>query len=435
MWLGVDYGTSRSKLVLTDYGSQEEDRSFPVRPSPKCGGDGDFLIPSTVVIDDGRIRFGFDAEAGVRDGNRVYRSLKMLCAYPDDFYGDLAELPFDGLDARDLATLYVGHLIQLGQETAVRYAKRFQAEPSFGVTLGAPMALLEDDDLQTMFVNVAREAFHLLGGADLLNGIAVEDAKSALASARKKLADSKSEQPRDWVRSEAEAALYWAYSSPDIEDGRYACVDVGAGTTSASWFHITEQRLGGLRVKNRLVFWGDACAPPGCDAIDEVLADHLGLPTKAEVREQESELIHVCWGSQVRTGIGDVLDRIAKVLEHASVEAFQKHRSDYAWNHIGRMFFLGGGSKIDSVRERVIEHRRVWLNESEPCADPGAPSDLVEENGAELQGDPTFLLVAYGLARRLADVPDTVGSGSVPTYQPPTQPVRPRPSSDDLYSD
>ena len=434
MWLGVDYGTSRSKLVLTDYGAQDQDVSFPVRPLRDHGGDGDYCIPSTVVIDGDFIRFGFHAEAHADDGGQVYRSLKMLCAYPDRFYGDQAELPFCGLYARDLATLYVGYLVQLGQESASRYASRLGAEPSFGVTMGAPMAHFEDDELCAMFVEVAREAFNLRSGIDLLNGVTVEDAKSALAAVRTELAGSDPVQPRDWVRSEAEAALFWAYTSPDIEDGRYACVDVGAGTTSASWFHITAERYENLLVKNRLAFWGNACAPPGCDAVDEVLAEDLNLPTKAEARGQENKLIKECSGRQFRTLIAQVLDRIANVLQCASIEAFKKDRSELKWSHTGRIFFVGGGSKIDLVRKRLISHRRAWLNETEPCADPGMPPDIVEENGDELESDHTFLLVAYGLARRLADVPPIIPASSIPSSEPHAHPIR-RPSWEEFYSD
>lgn len=434
MWIGVDYGTSRSKLVLTDYDAQDRNISFPVRPPQERGGDGGYCIPSTVTINGGFIRFGFDAEAQAGDGERVYRSLKMLCAYPDQFYGDRAELPFRGMNARDLATLYVGYLVQLGQDAAVRYSNRFQAEPSFGVTVGAPMAQLDDTELQATFVEIAREAFTLRNRVDLLNGVSVEVAKSTLATARNELAGSSLAEPRDWVRSEAEAALFWAYTSPDIREGRYACVDVGAGTTSASWFHITAVRSGELLVNNRLVFWGNACAPPGCDAIDKLLADYLEYPTIAEARGRENLLIEEQLNGQFENQYTQVLDQIAYVLQCASVDAFDKDRSELRWNRIGQMFFLGGGNKINSVRERLIDHRRVWLNEYEPHADPGAPPDLVEENGTEIEEDPVFLLVAYGLARRLGDVPDIISSSAVPVSTPYTR-TRRLPSSDELYSD
>ena len=206
LWLGVDYGTSMSKLVLTDYDAIDGAHSFPVRPTHHQGGDGGCRVPSTVSVESGILRFGFAAESqGGADG--VFRSLKMLCAYPDRFYGDHVPLPTE-LNARDLATLFVGHLVQLGQQAAIRYAADLGAEPTFGITLGVPMAELDDEELHRMFVSIAREAFHLKDRIDLLGSVTVTAAAAALAAVREALAGTEVAEPRDWVRSEAEAALF-----------------------------------------------------------------------------------------------------------------------------------------------------------------------------------------------------------------------------------
>lgn len=428
--LGVDYGTSRSKLVITDYGAIPRERSFVVRPPREFTAEGDFRIPSTVSVDQGTIHFGFAAEECADRADAVYRSLKMLCAYPDHFYGDHAEMP-PNLNARDLATLYVGHLIQLGQQAASRYSDRLGVQWSMGVTLGVPMAQLDDDDLARLFVSIAREAFSLKDSIDLLDGVASASAADALMTVRKELSASSPEEPRDWVRSEAEAALFWAYRSPEIPEGRYACIDVGAGTTSASWFHLSAVKSGDDLMKERLSFYGAECEPPACDAIDDVLADHLELSTRAEARGREMELLERL-SDPGTTAVDQVLDEIAKVFGTASAAAFKKQMSVMAWRKIGRVFFLGGGSKIDVVRQRLVVQKEEWLSQ-EPLAEPGMPTDLTEENGDELHVDPTFLLVAYGLSRRLAEVPDSFRPGQISDYQP-RPPTRDLPSRDDLYS-
>lgn len=414
LWLGVDYGTSMSKLVITDYDFRDGTRSFPVRAQRIDGEHGDYRTPSTVALESGAIRFGIEAESHADTAEAVYRSMKMLCAYPSGFYGDTAPLPA-GLDARDLATLFVGHLIQLGEQAATRYAKGLGAEPSFGITLGVPMAQLDDEGLHGMFVAIAREAFNLRDKVDLLASVSIDSAIDALSVVRKELVGNDPPKPRDWVRSEAEAALFWAHGSPEIPEGRYACVDVGAGTTSASWFHISGKQLGDDFVKDRLSFYGAACAPPGCDAVDAVLADDLGLSSRAEAREQEGEMLGAL-SDAGKDALGGVLDELAEVFGKASTEAINKEKSRRRWRGIGRVFFLGGGSKIAVVRDRLIEGRE-WLMPS-PIAEPGVPADLVEEDGAELRDDPTFLLVAYGLSRRLADVPDTFRPSEVVDFQP-----------------
>ena len=399
--LGIDYGTSQSKLVITDYSALEGDRSFIVRP--EGAADNEYRIPSTVCASDVSLWFGFSAEERAGHG-ALYRSLKMLCAYPDRFYGDFAPLP-DKLTARDLATLYVGHLIALGQEAGRRYAKRYGANPSMSVTLGVPMAQLDDKRLFTMFVDIAREAFSLGDYLDLLKPVSIADAGAALISVRTSLAETPPASPRDWVRSEAEAALFWAHRSPDVADGRYACVDVGAGTTSASWFHIVTQRSGGLLVNNRLSFYGAACAPPACDALGRIFIKCLsGCNTLSDVRGQEDKLRKLL-DTQGRVELDRILEGIAGVLSEASAIAFEKEKSTSRWHKIGRMFFLGGGTKLDLVRSKLLEVKSEWLK-SDSIAEHGLPADLTEENGGKLRDDPAFMLVAYGLARRLGDVPD-----------------------------
>ena len=427
--LGVDYGTSRSKLVITDYGAVDGDRSFLVRP--QCADGDEYLIPSTVCATKDSLRFGFSAEARADEGT-PYRSLKMLCAYPDNFYGDHAPLP-TGLNARDLATLYVGHLITLGRQAAEQYASRLGSTASLSITLGVPMAHLDDERLNPMFVGIAREAFALADCLDLQDTVSIAGAQDALEFARTRVGREPPASPRDWVRSEAEAALFWAHRSPDIAHGRYACIDVGAGTTSASWFDIGTKRLDGVLVNDRLSFYSAACAPPACDAVDLVLATHLrdvnGLPS---IRGRENELLQRL-PDHGRAELDRVLEKIASVFREASAKAFPKERSIRRWRGIGRAFFLGGGTKLDVVRQRLLDEKSDWLKR-DSVADPGLPSDLFEQDGSELRADPTFLLVAYGLARRLGDVPNISGPGQVNPFAREYR-VRPRVSSDDLYSD
>ena len=427
--LGVDYGTSRSKLVITDYGAVDGERSFLVRP-PSSAND-DYLIPSTVCAAEDSLLFGFLAEARADEGT-PYRSLKMLCAYPDRFYGDRAPLPA-GLTARDLATLYVGHLITLGCQAAEQYAGRLDSTASVSITLGAPMAQLDEEGLHPFFVGIAKEAFTLAAQLDLKETVSIADARDALESVRTKVGHEPPQNPRDWVRSEAEAALFWAHRSPDIAHGRYACVDVGAGTTSASWFHINTVRSGGVLVNDGLSFYSAACAPPACDAVDRVLATYVqDVDTLPGIRGRENELLQRL-PDQGRAELDQVLAEIANVFGDASAQAFPKDRSTSRWRGIGQVFFLGGGTKLDVVQHRLLQEKADWLKR-DSVADPGLPSDLFEQDGSELRADPAFLLVAYGLARRLGDVPDVYSPGQVGPFTPQYS-VRDRPSSEDMYSD
>ena len=428
--LGVDYGTSRSKLVVTDYGAVDGDRSFLVR-SPSSTDSDDYLVPSTVCATEDSLHFGFSAEARADEGT-PYRSLKMLCAYPDRFYGDRAPLP-TGLTARDLATLHVGHLITLGRQAAEQYAGQLDSTASLSITLGAPMAQLDDERLHTMFVGIAREAFALADQLDLQDTVSIADARDALKSVRTQVGQQPPQSHRDWVRSEAEAALFWAHRSPDIAAGRYACIDVGAGTTSASWFHINSLKSGEVLVNDRLSFYSAVCAPPACDAVDRVLATYVqDVDTLPGIRGHENELLQRL-PDQGRAELDKVLAEIAKVFGDASGKAFPKDMSTSQWSEIGQVFFLGGGTKLGVVRDRLLKQQAHWL-QRDSVADPGLPSDLLEQDGSELRADPAFLLVAYGLARRLGDVPDVSSPAQVEPFRRNLS-VRDRPSWEDMYSD
>lgn len=415
--LGIDYGTSSSKLVLTDYSAVGGELSFVVRPSEKNGGDGGFRIPSSVSVSENWLRFGFQAESS-SDEMVIYRSLKMMCAYPE-YHSDKILLP-RRWSARDLVTLYVGHLIQLGQIAAERYANRFEMKPQVSLTMGAPMSFLDNPELSVMFVGIVREALWLSKVVDLLDKIAIDEARDLLSQARNAVSKSAIQEPRGWVRSEAEAALFWAYRSPEIDQGRYACVDVGAGTTSASWFHITAKLQRDVLMKERMVFYGTACNPPACDAIGRGL---LSLTTDvndndiAQIRGLESQIIEKLSTTQMES-LDSVLNQIGLVFAKASQAAYRKDALLSHWTECGaRIFFLGGGSKIDVVRRKLVELKQDWLRLN-PEADPGVPEDLKEQDGSRLRADPTFLLVAYGLARRLGDVPFTSSPSELDDFKP-----------------
>ena len=53
---------------------------------------------------------------------------------------------------------------------------------------------------------------------------------------------------------------------------------------------------------------------------------------------------------------------IASVYGIASKEAFEKEKSYVRWKHVGRVFFLGAGSKLEAVRQRLIPREKGLVN-------------------------------------------------------------------------
>src|SRR5205814_1044207 len=178
---------------------------------------------SVVVEDSGVLLFGWSAYRRIEsNAARSYLSLKVRVAFPEHFHAHATPLPAN-LNAEDLSVLMVAYLLQRGADVVDTYVTRLRATPILSVTLGVPMSQLDHADLRLRFLEVARCAFDILKArrANLREGITVEDAIEVVRAARGAIAQKPTPDPKNWVRSEAAAALVWAFRSPQIGRGRY----------------------------------------------------------------------------------------------------------------------------------------------------------------------------------------------------------------------
>jgi hypothetical protein len=355
--------------------------------------------------------------------------MKVLMAFPNAFFQRADPLP-DAVSSRDLATLTVLYLLQCGKMAADRYAAAFGARAQLSMTLGVPMSQLDNRELRDVFVDVGRVSFELLksGAPDLGEGLTIQDAVQLLAAARAVVSTKPVPKPEQWVRSEAAAALLWTFRSPNVPAGLYASVDVGAGTTSASWFRITDSE----RIKVGMVFFGASCHPPGADAVEYQIANAAGVADIASVRTHANEYLAKLNHAPV-PGLASTCESIFEVYRESFSRAYPKDRKQSHWYDTG-LFLLGGGTLIEPIRDRL--RKRVWTNleRDPPIVDPGRPDDFYELNGDPFEGDPGLLLVAYGLSHYAADVPETTNPSDVSDFTPVLT-VRPSLSHEDLYTD
>src|SRR5262249_26213887 len=179
-----------------------------------------FRIPSAIGFDGKSLKFG----AGEAEGAVTYESIKMRVAEEAIHgtrrfhYGPKPPLP-PGFSARDLATLTVWWLISIGHLAAERrLALTGGGNLLFGMTMGIPMSFFDDPVISVEFLLISRHAWRLYR----LNGLfppgrlmALSDARTALdIVAREPLQALHHDEIRDWIRSEAEAAMWWAFRSP-----------------------------------------------------------------------------------------------------------------------------------------------------------------------------------------------------------------------------
>lgn len=428
--IGVDMGTCWSKIVVRDYEASSP-LAFVVRPLGKDKGPkGDFRIPSAVTLLDESLFFGWPGDAqATKPGAVVYTSVKMRAAFPEaPEYENLPKLP-KGLDPEDLATLVATYLLQIASDASVRYAGGLKPkhQPKPGVSLGVPMGLVADPQLQERFVAIIRTALELvkMEAPAFTEGLAVSRAISLLKEARSRLKGRKVRDPRDWVRSEAEAGLLWIFESPRVAPGLYGCIDVGAGTTDVSIFRIAQGFDDGVWRKARLVFYSALSGMPGVDAIDDLLCSG-GVLSRSNVRGRQDDFT-MKLNADDRRSVLQVTKQMWEVCQEAWREGYRKAPLQSVWEPL-KLFVLGGGGKLADVRDSLkqtpwplqLADRVIVANEY--------PPDLYEigaRGSRELfSDDPNFMLVAYGLSFMGTDVPPADAPEEGAEFAPPHRPRR-----------
>jgi hypothetical protein len=418
--LGIDYGTSTSKLVLRDYAFPGGERAVLI------GERNNYLFPSIVSCSADKIFLGVKPSGGLVRGEKAtgYESVKMRVAEEVKnapgryYYGPQSDFP-TGFQAADLATLSVWSLISAGEKAAREGLKISNIR--LGMTLGIPMSFFADSELREAFLMIARAAWQLYRthgpiAGDTLN---LADARNWLDEAQKAVRSKDAVSPaqvRDWIRSEAEAAMLWAFRSPGVPSGPYLKVDVGAGTTNASMFRIIESFTDGRWVKSGFAFFGTYSGPHGMDAIDHALATHLSIDINncLELRSHEDRLLHDAAAlSAVQQSFRQVRDSEVQAWRRGYSKIMTSPFEVQNWGQ-ANVFVIGGGSLVSPLRNFLSAHPN-GQNIELPQRQPDMPSDLYPENGTSISATLLpFVNVAYGLSNLGLAVPEAETPDTIP---------------------
>lgn len=284
--LGIDYGTSMSKMVFRDNVPGRAESAVLVLHN------GSVRIPSRVCMTATELLFGDDTKRSADCA--IYDSLKMLVAVEVSgdrkyFVGPEITLP-DGFTAADLAALTVWFLISEGYRAiAVKCDGRMEGVET-RMSMGVPMAFFNNRQLRASFLSIANRAWTLYCNEGPIDSTlllwkarramekypvvpsAISDREVEAWIENRTLVSVNS--PIDIIRSEDEAAVWWLLRSPSARAGPYATVDLGAGSSQANLFRIfgTAQT-----VRRSLVRYGAAAVPVGMDAVDRAIAECQGL--------------------------------------------------------------------------------------------------------------------------------------------------------------
>lgn len=431
---GIDYGTSNSKIVVRDFAAAGGERAHVV-----LRANVERLSSSIAVVND-EMFFGWRpaTKAKALQNATWYESVKMRAAaecvaQPGKFFRGPATPYPSGLRAADLAALTVWWLIGQAYEEAEAVVRCRQDETlAPGMTMGIPMGFFTDAPLRKAFVEIARVAWVLFRHHGRLKDsrIKLDPARGRLTEAWRIVEEDPTpdDDVRLWVRTEAEAALWWAFRSPQVAAGPYCKVDVGAGTTSSSVFRI----VGG---KETMAFFGAASVPTGMDAVDEALCTWKEMdPGQIRtLRGQEEQMLTT---SGALLTCQSVFDGMREALAVAWRQNGALIRGaifeQRAWPRDARMFLLGGGSLVDQVK-KAVSQRPAGLEGQFPVIRLDSPPDLRLNGRPVPQHSLPFVLVAYGLSMLAPPIPVVDTPDQVPPM-PKSGPTIARLSHEDIYA-
>ena len=426
--LGIDYGTSTSKIVLRDYGAPGGEAAYVVLR------EGSFRIPSRVCVTANELIFG-DDRRGAEECD-IYESLKMRVAVEVTgdqkyYFGPLIELP-SGFTAHDLAVLTMWFLISEGHRGIAEYLKGRMEGVSVGMTMGIPMAFFKDQQLKASFLAIAKQAWALYRNEGIIGStLLLEKAHRLLEKYRSASATPTPDyEVREWIRSEAEAAMWWPFQSPAIAAGPYAKVDIGAGTTHASLFRIVEKN----GVKTALAFFGAVSVAVGMDAVDSAIAESQQLGGDClSLRGLEESILAT--DGKARGSLITVKEEIYEAYRKAWIETYQKINQTVAeltaWRS-HRVFVIGGGSLVSSL----VETNRVHpgFHTALELAVLESPADLGHINNTKVsKNELPFVFVAYGLSNIGLSIPEAFTPDQIPPLPNKTGPLL-QLDRDDMYA-
>lgn len=399
--MGIDYGTSVSKIVFRIYGDLGGERAILVLHN------GSFRIPSRVCMTATELLFGNDTKAAA--DCVIYESLKMRVA--DEVSGNLeyylgprTTLP-DGFSAADLATLTVWFLISEGHRAVAAQFNGRRESVEIAMTMGVPMLFFKDNRLRASFLNIAHRAWSFYHEEALLDSaLSIEKARRVLEKHPASWSAIPDDQVQDWIRCEGEVSNWLVLHSPTVGIGPFAKVDIGAGTTHADLFRI----FGKLpTAKRSLAPFGAAAVPVGMDAVNRAMAESGGLNSDfLALRGSEQSILRV--NAKARETLIRVSGTIYDSYRKAWNEVFSKLSSNalelIAWRQ-HKIVIIGGGSFMPFL----VETFRTHPDQREPFSvltlEP--PADLVRaDHGKVTSEELPSVGVAYGLSNRESHIPN-----------------------------
>jgi hypothetical protein len=406
--LGIDYGTSSSKVVFRDCSPSSKLNSWLIVE------DGSAQIASRICVSPTAFLFGqASVPAMACDSCESLKSRIAAEATGNPAYqlGRTARIP-DGFTAADLAALTVWFLISKGHQAVAAHFKEGMESIELGATMGVPIEFLNHQGLKSVFLGIARRAWSLYCDEGLVDAeLSIDRARRVLETHPVATHALSEEQIREWIRNEGEAGLWVVLRSPSVAVGPYATVNIGAGTTHASLFRI----FGKLHtIKRSLAPFGTGAVPVGMDRVDLAIAECGELSRDySTLRGSESALLRANQKIQdaVRVVCNQIYDSYRKAWNEAYTKLSSNSLEQLAWRQ-HKMIVLGGGSLVPFLVDAIGRHPAD--QQLLPVLRLEQPEDLSRADGKNVTSDDLQLAsVAYGLSMKEFHVPNPYARDSV----------------------
>lgn len=426
--LGIDYGTSATKIVVRDYAAAGGEKTYPLKWL--TSEHNEYRLPSCVATTQRYAWFGLapGSSGAPRDADWHF-SMKMRVAA--QHCADQERVRVYARALRQLSlplgwgyeTLFVASLVWIirrALEQTLQLTGYSSRDVRYGVTFGLPTDFRHDPTLARFFMHRYRAAFTVARDEDLCrrrfppgsHQVTLDDAfRLAITNA---IYDSERQGVDDmeyWHQSEARASVLWAWNSPAFGSGSYLHVDVGAGTTNVVGYLVNEQpRPGGGFRKVGISVFASQSGPVGLDAFGPGAVD-IAQRLRAD-RELERQL---------STPYRSVFGRIRAMTSG--------HETTWRQWETAKIVSLGGGSTHAALERAFGFHPykprvtidAVDLTEPPPDLQLGLPRGI---RGSQLRREQRearrSLAIAYGLSMPGAMLPEEVPPDQLPPLQSPT---------------
>lgn len=407
--LGVDYGTSATKVVARDFDAPGGTKCFPVLWE-STDPYGEYRLPSTIRTHGAFAWFGISDNDcnhyGVPGDAAAHTSIKMRVARQVAGNNERVRLNLqgaanlqlpDGWGYKELFIASLSWTLCKSMRWVLASRQYDVRDTSFGVTFGMPNDFRDDRLLARLFYNCFRAAYAIASKPDLaqkLEEFRVNLSIEFLDHIRTEFDNANQLDMDDaafWMQSEALSSAYWTWDNPELTAGPYFHIDVGAGTSNVSAYLVFDEidPVTNARHNTGISIYASKSGPIGLNAF-------LNDPERILERLRADDTIN----NQLLNAYREVFRTIRRMTTGEG-------RPWDQWRN-ARVILLGGGTRVNAIADSFLFHPYHRDYPPEPLRLINFPRDFDDTwlgnvpqsqyRRLQIAGVHANLAIAYGLS-------------------------------------